>query len=91
MITLKDAVGNIHRAHPTLLVMDASELDNGYFFFVRERGAKEPLFGAAGIFVDRQSGATSFEPLSFLATHDLGNDSLDISRFQTPEEMREKG
>ena len=91
MITLKDAIDNIRRQHPTQLLMEAVELDNGYFFFAKERGATEPKYGAAGIFVDGQSGAVSFEPLSFLAYHDLGKDDMDISRFQTPEESREKG
>lgn len=89
MITVKMAVENIHRKYPNLLIEEGIQLDNGYFFFAKERGSDKPKLGAAGLYVDPNSGVPEFAPLSFLAQHDtLDGKPLDISRFQTPEEVR---
>ena len=91
MITVKMAVENIHRKYPNLLVVEGIQLDNGYFFFVKDQGSEKQKLGAAGLYVDPNSGVPEFTPLSFLAQHDtLDGKPLDISRFQTPEETRLK-
>lgn len=90
MITIKNAIDNVHRKYPSLLAVQAMRLDNGYFVFVKEKDGSKPEIGAAGLFVDNIVGDPEYAPLSFLAKHDtFGSEFIDISRFQTPEETRE--
>lgn len=90
MITIKNAIDNVHAKYPDLLVVEAIRLDNGYFVFVKEKDGSKPKLGAAGLYVDESVGDPEYAPLSFLAQHDRsGGEFLDITRFQTPEESRE--
>lgn len=86
MINVREAFASVRHKYPKEVIAEAIRLDNGYFFFT-----KGNELGAAGIFVDQNTGEAEYAPLSFLVSHDtLANNEVDISRFQSPEESVER-